>query len=252
MSLQTYNDFINRVGGNFTLEEPIYGDLSVGTTTTALGGINGTYQLNGYSRTLPTLPSGVTAYIPTRVSLIGSATYAYMLCKAINMGSLDLATPTFTDGAAFPTVTELGVSRQTSGAIFMEVTTALNSAPGSITVTYVDQDGNTAETTTAQALAASSVTGSAGWILLNSPDWGVRDITTATRTGGTTPTGVVKFWGLIPIAFLTSVSGFDFRNLLTHSFNPIRLGAGDNIRLFGWSGNPGKTVLGDIFYIGDN
>lgn len=180
-----------------------------------------------------------------------------MINKMVDLGSLNIATPTFTDGNQMPTITEMGVSRQTSGAVYCEVTTALNATPGSITVTYVDQDGNSAETTSAQSLPTSNNGIKAGgFIFLNSTDTGVRDITTATRTGGTTPTGIVKFWGLIPIALMIGTANGSqniMENLLTSGFNPVRLGAGDVVKVLVTAGSTtaAAALSGNIFIVGD-
>ena len=259
MALQAYDDFVARVANGYWMSQPIWDEIQTATTA-LLAAPTTNCQRCGYTRNMPSpLPSGVTAYIPTKIAVHWAGAdilRGLLVAKMISLGSLNIATPTFTDGSAMPTVTELGVSRSLSSAILAEVTTVLNATPGSLTVTYVDQDGNTAETTTADALTASAAVRSCAFVKLNSPDWGARDITAASRTGGTTPTGAIQFWGLIPIMFVSCNSAqapnYAHENLLLQHFNPARLGAGDRVGCFVMGATATKCVQGDIFIVGDN
>ena len=257
----TYDDIINRIAGGFSSVQPIY-DTQL-TNIVAFGGNSANYARAGYTKDMPStsLPTaeGVSAYMLTGCSIFDTDTNsstALIICKLTNLGSLNIATPTFTDGSAMPTVTELNVSRVSSGPVFMEVTTALSANPGSITITYTDQDGNSTETTTAQSLGASAPLHSGGFINLNTGDSGVRDITAATRTGGSSPTGVVKFWGVTPITLLgkSSIrSGGGFDNLVTADFNPIRLLASDQLGVIMMVGGTGaRGTMGMLTFVGDS
>jgi len=257
-SISSYDDLVNRVGGGFTLNEPFWGELQA--STGALGGTQAALALLACQKDTPSLPAGVTSYIPTTIGGLWSASSGYplLVCQSINLGTLDISGPTFTDGSQMPTVTELGVSRQTSGMVLMEITTALSATPGAITITYVDQDGNAAETTTAQNLpVTNSNIHTVGAVILNAGDTGVRDITTATRTGGTTPTGVVKFWGCLPIALLCSdaTGNIHTENLLTGAFMLSQLPAATKICYFGYGGGnsiSARAIHGNMFMIGDS
>jgi len=260
MAITTYDGLISRANsatlGGYTLSQPLWGEANTNTDA-ALSGNNQSMQRLGWSKALPgSLPSGVTSYILTRISLLSSAAAPYMVAKMVNLGSLDIsgASGTFTDGSQMPTVTELGTSRQIPGAIWMEVTTALNATPGGITVTYKDQDNNTAETTGNQNLTASSRVRTGGWIVLNTGDTGAIDITAAARSSGTTPTGVLQFWGIIPICLISMVSASTTytENLVTGAFNPVRFAAGESLGVWSWSVTTARAVLGDCFFIGDS
>lgn len=254
MPIRTHNDLLDRVANNFWLSQPIWGETQV-STTTLLGGTMARQSL-GFSKVLPNpLPTGVTNYFVTAFNTTEASNATALLAKIVNLGSIDIsgASGTFTDGSAMPTVTELGVSRVTSSAVIAEVTTALNSAPGSISITYVDQDGNAAEATTAQALGASAVVKSCGMINLNSGDVGVRDITASSRSGGTTPTGVLRFLGIIPVSMINFFGGSTSSdNLVTAGFNLPKLGAGDELRVFVLGANAAKCIYGNIFVVGNN
>lgn len=251
--IRSYNDFLTRIGGGFTLNEPVWDECQTVATSVFSSGQIFTLQHDGYCKALPSLPAGVTAYIATSMSFSCFKTQVSItVCKLINLGSLDISVPTFTDGAAMPTVTELGVSRQVDSPIIVEVTTALNATPGNLAITYVDDAGSAAEAGPTIGLTASAAIQSCGIYVLNSADRGVRDVTSATRTGGTTPTGVLKFWGIIPLAFMVSgTSGVCSANVLTETFNPVRLGANDQIGCFLNTSNS-RSLFGNIFFVGDS
>lgn len=255
-AIVAYDDIINRVGGGFTLSQP-FTDFIPATTANTLG--NGTsLQRLGVTKDTPSLPSGVTAFMLTQVTasvgVSGGVLGTLMVAQLINLGSLNIGTNVFTDGSAMPTVTELGSSRQVAGPVFVEVTTALTGTPGTLTITYQDQDGNASETTSAQTMAASVVK-SSGWIVLNSNDWGVIDISAAARSGGTSPAGVIKFWGIIPIGMIPLVNTTNMQgveNLLTASFNPIRLGAAATVGAFLLASTASVAMTGSLFFVGDS
>lgn len=252
MTVLSYDNIINRISNEFVLTQPIF---STQETATAAFGLNtSAIHRAAFTKALPSLPSGVTGYVASRIHVLGTvAGVEIILGKLINLGSLDISSNVFTDGAQMPSVNELGVNRQIPSAIFVEVTTALNATPGSLNVTYVDQDGNAAETSTTQTLPPSGAVGSAGYINLNSPDFGAIDITGAARTGGTTPTGVLTFWGMIPIcmnpiSFSNSIA--PECNLLTDGFSFPIFGGGDVIGGFALGSTAVKGIMGNITFIG--
>lgn len=252
----SYNDILNRIGGNYHARNHIWGELQ--TANTAL--LNATYMKVarlGDVVALPSLPSGVTGYIPTSIGYNGStAALPLLVAKVINLGSLDINTPTFTDGAAMPTQTVGNASLQLSSAVIAEVTTVISATPGSISITYKNQAGSGGQTSPSTALTAAATVGSCQYLPLAAADWGVMDITAATRTGGTTHTGVIKFWGLIPLGMInTGVnagSGASFKNLLTHSFNFMNLGAADVIKCFRLNSATTAAGMGFIEYVGNS
>jgi hypothetical protein len=251
----SYDDLINRIGGGFTLHQPWWGELQTTAANTTSSGTQFSGSRAGYTRNMPSLPANVSGYIPTRFTTqCNTNPRLVMALKLIDLGNLSLATPTFTDGVAMPTVTELGSSVQIASPILLETTTVHNSSPGNMTITYVDQNNNTAETTASMTLGASSPVGSIAWAILNSPDWGVLDVTSATRTGGSTPTGVVQFWGVVPVALAiigsNATGGVD--NLLGGSPRIVKLGAADVIGIFQFSVVSTSAYLGDLFFIGDS
>lgn len=263
MAITTFNGLLSRWASGYNWQENFVSLIPANTTAAPMGGSQQTCQ-GGSSgclnvMTVPTLETGVTAYIATQIGLlstVGNGSHN-LVCKRVNLGSLNIsgASGTFTDGNAMPSVTECGVSRTVASAVIGEVTTVLNATPGTFTITYVDQDGNTAETTAAHTPANSAAVGSAAHILLNSPDWGVQDITAAARSGGTTPTGVIKFWGIIPLGVITTNTGgaYQYQDLVTTSPCLYQLGAGDDIGIFTMGGNASnnsRALQGYVKFIG--
>jgi hypothetical protein len=255
--LLSHNDFVNRIAGGYYKRQHIYGEIQTNPTSTLLAG--STFPLARFGSTQAmngSLPTGVTAFIPTSAMIHGAGTtYPIIIGKRISFGTLDIsgASGTFTDGSAMPSETVAGQSLQRASAVFCEVTVALNATPGSITITYKDQDNNTAETTTAAALTASAAVGTCCWVPLNSGDWGATDITAATRSLGTTPTGTLKFFGLIPIATVevNAESQPGFRDLLTNVINVVKLGTSDVVD-FILSTSTANAFTGFINLVGDS
>lgn len=254
MGLTTIDGYVSQVGNNKVSVKNFAVD-SVATSATCISSQLIAVQNMGLIATMESLPSGVTSY-----KLVGgrfrasTITCTYIVAKMVDMGNINIATPTFTDGSSMPTMLEGNVSRVLSSQPYGEVTTVLNATPGSITVTYVDQDGNTAETTASMALTASAAVGTMFPITLNTGDTGARDITNSTRTGGTSPTGVIKYWGVIPLAVFQpqTVAQYDLVNLTTSDICPVDVGAGDNIYLLCIGSGSAKAAYGSLFFVGDN
>jgi hypothetical protein len=83
----------------------------------------------------------------------------------------------FTDGASI-----------SNGGLrcFIKPTANIGGAPLGVTITYVDQYGNTAETTlVSTSVAANTTSGNHIEVTLNTGDTGIQDITSVSVTGGT-------------------------------------------------------------------
>jgi hypothetical protein len=99
-----------------------------------------------------------------------------MTFDTVVFGSFKVGTG-FTDGS---TITGGGLR------LFIKPTKNIGSAPLDVTVTYVDQFGNTAEVTTVStSVPGSTTSGSHIQVSLNAGDSGVQDVTNITVTGGT-------------------------------------------------------------------
>jgi hypothetical protein len=254
-AITTVQGLLSRISNQYDKTVTIYLDNPTTRTTT----VNSqTYYPSaprlGYIESVPSsLETGVTAYIPTEITLNSSTSMPAMLCEMIDMGSLNLGTNTFTDGSASPTRTYLGTSRALPVQLWIECTTAANATPGNITFTYVDQDNNTAEASTSQAVTASATRGSGSFGTLNSTDWGVLDITAAAQSGGTSPTGVLKFWGVIPISYiLPGALASAATDILPESGNFTRLGSSAQLGVISLGTTTAASTHGHIRMVGDS
>jgi len=254
MALASYNDILNRVGGGYAQWQPMWGEMPAASV--AFSGNASSWQRIGFTADMVSgLPSGVTDYLIASAYFSTNRQDGYLLAKLVNLGSLDIsgASGTFTDGSAMPSEIELGNSTATiSGPVIAEVTTALNSNAGTFTITYKNQAGTGSQVSVSQTLPNSAPIRSAGWVTLASGDSGVQDITAAARAAGSSPTGVVKFWGAIPLGILMSPGSnqLSYRNFLTSGFNPYSLGAGDTVGMFSMGGTHTRAVSGGLFIVG--
>lgn len=257
MPITTVQGLLSRISNQFDKNSIIYLDnATTRTTTWNASSQNVSAPRLAYVETVPSpLETGVTAYIPTEINISTSSSMPAMFCELIDMGNINLGTNTFTDGAAAPTRTYLGTSRQLPVSVWIECTTATNVSPGNMTITYVDQDNNTAETTSALAVTGSATRGSGSFATLNGNDWGVLDITAAAQSGGTTPSGVLKFWGVIPIAYVLPGASLSFESI-TEIFpdcgNFVRLAANSQLAVISVGTTTAASTFGNIRYVGDN
>lgn len=257
MAVTSYDGLIAQVGADKSMNAFFYADLQTalsGTTCLAAS----TNQITKHAipstfRTLPSpLPGTVTGYMITNAEIMQTGAQCIVLIgRIINLGNINIGTNVFTDGSAMPTVTSLGASYVSASPILCVTTTVLNATPGNLTVTYVDQDGNAAEAAAAAAMTASSSVYAASWLPLNSTDWGARDITAAVQSAGTTPTGVVTFYGFIPLGFCqANASTCTALNLTTGFPSFFKFGAGDQISAVVIGTVSAKGILGKITVVG--
>jgi len=251
-AIVNHNELLERITNGYASMEPIHGTYPVARNPLLSVGMAAHRGIN--PQVIPSsLPSGVTAYLPTQIfggtNLIG---FFLGLYHMIDLGSIDISTNTFTPGSNMGTSTFGGQTINRSGVLFAEVTTALNSTPGNLDVTYIDQSGNAAETNTASALATSAPVGSGVFVRLNIGDGAVREVTGANNSSGTSPSGVIKFWGLIPIA--STITNAYHGGFVIDAFNkrPLyRLPASAIIGGVVSGGTSAGGLEGSIRYVGD-
>lgn len=250
-ALASFDDYINRASNGYIVQRH-YGAEIVGTSG-ALVGNTLVLCKTPPIYTVESMPSGVTGFRLTNASLYlstGAAATGAILAVLVDMGTFVLG-GSFTDGAAMPTVTEGNSSRQIHSALLVEMTATGSGTGTSITVNYTNQDGNSA-TTPSQTITTTVANYSCGFIPLATNDWGVRDVTGATRTG--TGTCTIKFWGVIPLGmFNTSHQGVGVVsniNFLTDTPTPPLLNANDNLFIIG-SGTAARGIKGVLTFVGE-
>lgn len=210
----------------------------------------------GYIEAVPgSLETGVTSYIPLEISVNSTLAPPILIAEMFNMGNINLATNTFTDGVAMPTRTQGGVSNQTFSPVIMEFTNAAggNATPGNLTITYTNQAGTGSKSSGSMALGASAPQGSGSLMVLASGDTGVQDITAAAQSGGTTPTGTITFWGFLPLdivyPYVTSVGSVSA--LLSQAII-ARLGTSTQLAAWGISNASAGRCFGWVNCVGDS
>jgi hypothetical protein len=257
-AINSFDGFLNRIGGNFWTRHVIWDEVN--TAVVAFGGNQASMARCGQCLSIPSMPGGVTAYIATCVQLLegcSNPNNLYLVFKLVDFGSINIGTNVYTSGGTMPTITELGASNTMAGPILMQVTTALNSTPGNIAVTYTNQAGTGGNSTAgiSQSLPTSGTIHSSGFVQMINNDWGAQTITAASNSGGTTPSGIVHFYGCIPIALMTPAPVQQFsrkENLVTAGFNAIRMAANDAIGVYGMYSQQPRAVIGEIYFVGDS
>jgi hypothetical protein len=252
--LNSFDHMLEQAAADIKIPFPFMGEIT--TTSVIFGGNTLAIQRIPVTITIPSLPGGVSRLTSTRISIASSTG----ICTAIVVKEVLLGTKVldgaYTNGSAMPSVTECGVTRTSSGTIALVVSALLNSLPGSITVKYVDQDGNAAENATAITLPVSGPVGSAGFCLLNAGDYGAQSLDATTglvQSGGTIPTGTVKAYGLSPVFMCPLIANAvgGVRSSIIGPFAPVHLVAGEILSVYIIGSTATKAVLGKIFCVGD-
>lgn len=201
------------------------------------------------------LETGVTAYIPLEINFNITNAVPMFIGEMFNMGNLNLATNTFTDGVAMPTRTQGGASNQTWSPVIMEFTNSAggNATPGNVTVTYTNQSGTGSKSSGSMALGASAPQGSGSFMVLASGDTGAQDITAAVQSGGTTPTGTITFWGFLPIDMISPVAqSIGGATALIPQGIIARLGTSTQLLVWGMNSTAAGRVSGWVNCVGDS
>lgn len=248
-NLASFNDYLNRANSGYEVQR--HWGAEIATAGAVVIGNTLVFMKTPPIYTVETMPSGVTGFRLTNATLYNSIqTAGSLLVKLIDMGTMVVGT-SFTDGAAMPTVTEGGTSRQIHGPLLCEMTTT-GSGSATINVTYTNQDG-TSQTTPNQTLTTTVAAYSAGFMQLAGNDYGVKDITAATRASGT-GTCTLKFWGVIPLGMFNcshqTVGTVYNINFLTEYPTPPLLNAGDNLYILS-SAATVRGLKGTLSFVGE-
>ena len=228
--------------------------------TTAATTTCGSVTMQRISTTFP-MPSsfgaGVTGAIMTQcqmmTNLINCVVFA---CLEYNLGSINLATGTFTDGVAMPTKLVAGSNIQTASFMpVMVVNTTLTATTPVITATYKNE-GGTGGRSAALTLPTNAAVNSAFFMTphLQTGDFAIQDVTNITKSAGTV--GIINVYGLLPLAFTPfgntqSVNtGFDPATLPLY---PYRCEANENIALYTMGATSASAAVSASFnFIADN
>jgi len=135
-----------------------------------------------------------------------------------------------------------------------EITTALSATAHTVTVTYVDQDGNTAEAAAAYSAAVSAVAGRCNtpagtwFVTLNAGDTGARYLTNIAQSTITSVTGVSTFFIGHPLVLMPApVANVPFvYDGINSAFNLVRIYDDACLSFM----TPGIATTGSITYNG--
>lgn len=144
--------------------------------------------------------TGVTGYVPTTLYSYPSNAIALLIGEQFLLGSIDISGTTGANYAAMPTRTEGNNSHVIPGLCVVECTTGLNSNAGSLVIQYKDQANNAAENSRTITLGNSATAGMASSMPFNTGDMMITEVTALTRSGGSSNSGVIKVYGVIPLA----------------------------------------------------
>jgi hypothetical protein len=111
--------------------------------------------------------------------------------RARSLGTYNIGTSTFADGGAY-------VAPGFCSSVEAEVTTALTGTAVTLTVTYINESGVAGRTGTIVCLAAAPLK-ERFLMTLQAGDFGVRDITAISKSGGTA--GVLTLYGLTTLFY---------------------------------------------------
>lgn len=241
MASSNFNSFIDRETNGYGHIMPFYGQVQTAVSSTVFGSAPACTYVPMKLKTLPTLPSGVDYYLPTQCEIATNSARTIMLGMFYDLGSIDIsgASGTFTAGSSMPTRTEGNASTNTFSSVICAVETQLNATPGTLSITYTDQDGNSG-TSSGLALTGSALVNSCSVMPFASGDFGARTVTGSSRSGGTTPTGVIRFYGFYPLV-CTVLHGTvgSVIDLLNDRIEYHKLGANDSIGMLVFSNTVG-------------
>lgn len=255
MPLTTTNQVQGRTWAGYSKRVPVYGNWPASSFNVLNAGVAASLMRRGAFLQGPpsSLETGVSGgYLLTKIQIVSTLSVPFTLAEIFDMGTVDLATGIFTDGVAAPSRKQGGGSATTLPLWpILEIdTTTASTATRTLRLGYTDMSGN-AKVTTAPTIAASSSKWSCGVPILASGDLHVQDITSAVCTGGSSPSGIVRVWGLSPIydGLLSPGAAAPNINVLNEGV-VARVPAGAKVGLFVHT-NSALAMQGTVTWVGD-
>lgn len=233
----------NATYGGFTRQLNDQGSTNTKTAATANCGSQSGLR---FPRPL-TLPSsfgaGVTGFIPTSIQSWASASTMTGAFLEVTLGSINLATGTFTGGSAMPSRRIVGTSTSIQLASLFPVmvcTSVVTATNPVITTTYVNQDG-TGSRSAAMTIPTSTVAETAFLMYphLQSGDSGIQSVSNITKSTGTA--GIYTVYGLYPLQ-LFAAQGI-VPGLWSQPFPKIVLQPSDVIAFYGWGSSAASGTI---------
>lgn len=202
MALLTTNQIQARAWAGYTKQTNIYGNFGVASQSLFnAGGAASLIRRAGFVQGPPvSLEAGVTSYLLEKIQIHSTQSFPFTLCEVFDMGTMDTAVGgTFTDGVASPSRKQAGTVAPLPLMPIVEVASTLAStATRTFQLQYTDMAGN-AKSGVAMSMTASSSKWSCGFPILAAGDIHIQDVTGVVCTAGSSPSGLVRVLGLLPI-----------------------------------------------------
>jgi hypothetical protein len=194
----------------------------------------------------PSYSNPCLGYIVTNCSVFGRVD-SFVIGLEYLLGSINIGTGVFTPGVVMPTKTIRGESIVTASNIVMaNINTAVSGTAVSLTMTYTNDNGVSNRTAFINNFPTSIAVNSAFNIIKNvqTGDYGIRSIQNITKIGGTS--GVIDFYGILPLAYVNSSGGTGFCSAMTPLTNPIPaylFESDEKIGIYSTATTTGATII---------
>jgi hypothetical protein len=187
---------------------------------------------NGY--TVPSIASGVSGAMPSNLGSVNEDGITITLTLLeYNLGSINLATGTFTAGVSMPTKMYNNSSVTTAASfVFLCCDNAITATTPTIGGTYVNQDG-TGSRAFSLVLPTSPVANTVFFMQphLNNNDTGIRSVSAMTKSAGTS--GIISVRGGLLLNVSSNIGALTLQtNFLQSLIHTVELEAGDLVATY--------------------
>jgi len=211
-----------------------YTRQTIGGTTalTTCGSVTGLRIPNAY--TVPSIGSGVSGAMPSNLGSVNEDTSTLTITLLeYNLGSIDLATGTFTAGVSMPTKMYNNASVTTAASfVFLHCDNAITATTPTIGGTYVNQDG-TGSRAFSLVLPSNPLANTVFFMQphLNNGDTGIRSVSAMTKSAGTS--GIISVRGGLLLNVSSNVGVMTLQtNFLQSLIHTVELEAGDAVATY--------------------
>lgn len=199
---------------------------------TTCGSVTGFRIPNAY--TVPSVGSGVSGAMPCNLGSVNEdGTTITITLLEYNLGSINLATGTFTAGVSMPTKVYNNANVTTAASfVFLHCDTAIVSTTPTITATYTNQDG-TGSRTASLVLPTSPAATTVFFMQphLANNDTGIRGVSAMTRSASTSGTISVRGGLLLNVSANIAAQTLQ-TNFLQSLIHSVELEAGDIVATY--------------------
>lgn len=230
---------------------------SVSSTTAALTtcGYTSIQKLENTFRMMPSFGTGVTGALLTSIYTNISTATRQMVCGIeYELATIDMNTGSASFAETMPNKVILGDTIQTASLFtLMVVTSSVTATTPTMSITYVNQNGDTGRTASL-VLPTSPTVRSCFQVNphLQSGDTGIRSVTGLTKSAGTA--GTIKIYGILPLAIVNcSATSFSSSvGLFNTNLPKYPIAASENIGFYLINTTTTCSLLVKMGFTGDN